>query len=254
MKNEKKEYISGIYNYCDRWCEKCRFTANCRLFSTESKINTYRIMNNGKLPEAEDIFDMEFNDIENNENEFDEEDFWDDEEDFDVEEDENEEKILKGLEGKKECPVEKLSVEYLNKAHSFVKALDEKFNFTEASAQRKDDPRFKKLLDAFDVINWYHMFIMVKIKRAIDGKSEIQIGMDEEDNEFQSYDMNGSAKIAAIAINRSQDALNDLLSLTEEFNFEIEELMVLLGKILNEVDREFPDYKKFTRPGFDTDH
>lgn len=22
-------FIEGIYNYCDRWCEKCSFTARC---------------------------------------------------------------------------------------------------------------------------------------------------------------------------------------------------------------------------------
>ena len=26
---EDPKYISGIYNYCDRWCERCRFTSRC---------------------------------------------------------------------------------------------------------------------------------------------------------------------------------------------------------------------------------
>src|SRR5207244_1149057 len=26
-----------IYNYCDRWCERCRFTAYCRVYDTEQK-------------------------------------------------------------------------------------------------------------------------------------------------------------------------------------------------------------------------
>jgi hypothetical protein len=26
-------FIVGIYNYCDRWCECCRFTSRCRLFA-----------------------------------------------------------------------------------------------------------------------------------------------------------------------------------------------------------------------------
>src|SRR5210317_2073689 len=24
-----QEHISGIYNYCDRWCERCPFTSRC---------------------------------------------------------------------------------------------------------------------------------------------------------------------------------------------------------------------------------
>src|SRR5262252_2232540 len=28
-------FISGIYNYCDRWCERCGFTSRCLLYATE---------------------------------------------------------------------------------------------------------------------------------------------------------------------------------------------------------------------------
>ncbi|MBW2259153.1 MAG: hypothetical protein JRF18_01685, partial [Deltaproteobacteria bacterium] len=30
---EDDQYISGIYNYCDRWCERCPFTARCMNFA-----------------------------------------------------------------------------------------------------------------------------------------------------------------------------------------------------------------------------
>jgi len=29
---ENKNFISGIYNYCDRWCERCPFTSRCLNF------------------------------------------------------------------------------------------------------------------------------------------------------------------------------------------------------------------------------
>src|SRR5882672_2135434 len=32
----ERDFISGIYNYCDRWCEKCPFTARCRVYATEA--------------------------------------------------------------------------------------------------------------------------------------------------------------------------------------------------------------------------
>src|SRR5437773_11989406 len=31
------EFISGIYNYCDRWCERCPFTARCLVYATEKE-------------------------------------------------------------------------------------------------------------------------------------------------------------------------------------------------------------------------
>ena len=32
---ENPDFISGIYNYCDRWCERCPFTARCMNFALE---------------------------------------------------------------------------------------------------------------------------------------------------------------------------------------------------------------------------
>src|SRR5882724_5369916 len=32
---ENPAFISGIYNYCDRWCERCAFTSRCFLYATE---------------------------------------------------------------------------------------------------------------------------------------------------------------------------------------------------------------------------
>jgi len=29
---ENSKHISGIYNYCDRWCERCPFTSRCLNF------------------------------------------------------------------------------------------------------------------------------------------------------------------------------------------------------------------------------
>lgn len=28
-------FISGIYNYCDRWCERCQFTSRCLVYAQE---------------------------------------------------------------------------------------------------------------------------------------------------------------------------------------------------------------------------
>src|SRR3972149_12258461 len=93
MDKEKKTYISGIYNYCDGWCEKCQFTSNCYLFTTQSRIASHEILNNGELPKAEDIFKKEDfydeNDDGENNDFFDNDDFdiGDDIPDFDDDED-----------------------------------------------------------------------------------------------------------------------------------------------------------------------
>jgi hypothetical protein len=30
--------IVGIYNYCDRWCERCTFTSRCAVYVDESNL------------------------------------------------------------------------------------------------------------------------------------------------------------------------------------------------------------------------
>ena len=31
----EEDFISGIHNYCDRWCERCQFTNRCSVFADE---------------------------------------------------------------------------------------------------------------------------------------------------------------------------------------------------------------------------
>lgn len=33
----EEDFISGIFNYCDRWCERCDFAARCRVFGNERR-------------------------------------------------------------------------------------------------------------------------------------------------------------------------------------------------------------------------
>ncbi len=32
---EEKKYISGVYNYCDRWCERCPLSDRCFSYQKE---------------------------------------------------------------------------------------------------------------------------------------------------------------------------------------------------------------------------
>ena len=34
---ENPEFIQSIYNYCDRWCERCPFTSRCLNFAMDSE-------------------------------------------------------------------------------------------------------------------------------------------------------------------------------------------------------------------------
>src|SRR5678815_335175 len=42
------QFISGIYNYCDRWCERCPFSSRCLLYAQEKE-------DDDASPESRDI-------------------------------------------------------------------------------------------------------------------------------------------------------------------------------------------------------
>jgi hypothetical protein len=64
-------------------------------------------------------------------------------------------------------------------------------------------------------------------------------------------DMNGSAKVALISINRSLAAWSTLLKIMDEYKKPIMEIIVLLRKIKSVAENEFPKAMAFIRPGLD---
>ena len=252
MDEERKEYISGIYNYCDRWCEKCRFTSRCLLFASESKIATFEIMND-RLPNTEEMKEEIFG---INEDEYEDKFDWDDsseEEDeenflFNEPDEETEEEDEKN---KVPVLIEKLSNQYLKESMAFIKKIDSDFNFSSTPEDKLKMPQIKKIYDNFETVAWYHAFIYVKLKRALDGKREYFKHKNKGLKEISKYDMDGTAKVAAISIKNSVKALNELHEYLPESGVEIVKLHTLLSKTFTELEKEFPDYNKFIRPGFD---
>jgi hypothetical protein len=50
MDSDDSRFIAGIYNYCDRWCERCRFTDRCRVYARERE-QTERHLLRGEDPD-----------------------------------------------------------------------------------------------------------------------------------------------------------------------------------------------------------
>ncbi len=253
MSSEKKEHIEGIYNYCDRWCEKCAYTAHCLLFTQESKIQTYEILHNGNVSGIEEILENELDqgeddnpDADENEIDFPDEEFF---ESFEEEEDDfiEDPKEIK----KTEHPINNLIEEYFSKAQSLIKAIDAKFLFLNRPKELIKDPDIQRVFDNFEIVLWYHTLIGAKINRALFGLHSAGENDDDELKGIHMSDVNGSAKIGIISIKRSTEALNNLHDVLPEFSGEIEEAFILLGRILNMTDELFPGCMKFKRPGFD---
>jgi len=243
MQEDKKSYIAGIYNYCDRWCEKCKYTSHCLLFTNESKIVTQEILKPGESLDIEKIFNMNFDNYQDAlEDELFEGSSYDEESKCSEKDDESE---------INNHPLGKLTDELLLGSHLLIKRMDERYNFYALSNKRRVDKNFNKLYEYFEIFVWFHSLIAAKVKRAVSSKLEMLKDEDEDMVSIREYDMNGSAKISIISLGKTIKALNKLFDKMPEFKDDISSLLVLAGEILNLTEKEFPDYNSFVRPGFD---
>jgi hypothetical protein len=254
QKAENPNNIPGVYNYCDRWCERCQFTSRCLNFQMGEE------MSEGK----------EINDINN-------EEFWkhmekifavthemlDDmaeEQGIDLsqiewtEEDKERERDRKESVRSHQCAV--ASQEYYEvvdkwfKGHEYLfKEKEDELNEQLFLELPSTDPEkvAVTLKDAIEVITFYLHFIHVKIMRALHGKMEDRYEMPDD----IPKDSDGSAKIALITTDRSISAWGKLLKHLPKSEDEILEILVLLERLRNMTEKEFPDARKFVRPGFD---
>jgi len=249
-------FISGIYNYCDRWCERCPFTARCMNFA----------MGQRHFP------DEESRDIENQA-------FWESmdsmfsatidllkemaqEQGIDLESVSDEE--LATVEKAERRETERVAAHALSEASkSYVGLADQWFDASEPVFEKKRgdlidlvrlnipgaDPEAEAIVlsDAVEVIRWYQHFIHVKLMRSLHSQAKD----DWFDQEDFPRDSDGSAKIALIAIDRSIAAWGALLRAFPQQETEILQILAYLDRLRRDAESEFPFARAFVRPGFD---
>jgi hypothetical protein len=251
-----KRNIAGIYNYCDRWCERCTFTSRCAVYEDES----------GLAPGELDIKNKAF---------------WDRlgknfmkakvllqkaAEHYGVDLDAAQEE-MQATEQRKERikhesrqhPISVLSFEYSGLGREWLKTQPGMLDRLDAlkteltlgvestDGAKKETSTIK---DSLAVIQWYLAFIHVKLMRALMGK--LTFAEKQEQDEFPR-DFDGSAKIALIAIERSMHAWSALFDILPDKEDDFLKILSLLEKIRAMVLNEFPKAPSFVRPGFDED-
>ena len=223
------ELISGIYNYCDRWCERCPLTSRCLVFATEQ----------------EDNVSLENRDHHN-------EAFW-----RRLAAIFQETRALIG-EWTKETGVDLNGTDPEDNArqrkrqlvdhHPLIRAGKEYANAASDWLREFDQENGEASEDAREVIQWYQYQIAVKTMRALSGRTEELA--DPELAELPK-DSDGSAKVALIGIDRSIAAWRLMqLSLPERAG-SIVMLILQLDRLRHRLEKCFPDARAFLRPGFD---
>lgn len=232
----EENYIAWIHNYCDRWCERCSFTARCRVFAMEqedSPTDEERGINSEAfwrklagifaqtqvmLREKAEEFGIDLVAV-------------------------DDEAIRRQIEKRRSSVLAQDLVKLAeNYAKAVGKAIDGKEDF---AGSIEEETRYELL----EIVRWYQLFIGVKIYRGSDAKTDEDEGIDDELRESILYEKNGSIKIALIAIDRSIAAWSGLL--TSENYVEVQALISLLETIREKAEKEFPNARDFLRPGFD---
>jgi hypothetical protein len=270
--------ISGIYNYCDRWCERCPFTKRCMLFAQEQEFAAME----PEAVQSRDPADPKF---------------WtaiterfaavrkmieDDcrERGIDLtmtpEAKQAIEDARKRRHRKVEAdPLSDASLRYALSAAEWFKASKELFQeksrqlvaAAEMALPGSDPPaEAADIVDATQVIEWFHMQIAVKVRRALGGlerEEEHQgepgddpFGPDDpelrqEMAEAAKSDSDGSAKVALIGIDRSIEAWGRLRAHLPDQADGLIDTLAHLDRLRREIETRFPGARAFKRPGFD---
>jgi len=230
-----RKFISGIYNYCDRWCERCPQTARCLTFASleeDSDPEAQDIRNEAFWKKLSGIFEETLELLRESAKEWgidiESLDSTDDMESIKARDDAAENHLL--------CRAAK---SYSKTAEDWFKEKETLLFETAAAAREGVD-----LDEAFEVIRWYQYFICAKIMRAVRGATEDE---EEQSDEFPS-DSDGSAKIALIAIDRSIAAWAVIHTYCDEGVLDI---IAFLDRLRQAVEKAFPRARSFIRPGFD---
>jgi hypothetical protein len=263
----RRDFISGIYNYCDRWCERCPLAARCLVYATEQADDV------SADPETHDINSAKF---------------WSrmesifqeahemilelaEEGGLDREELEDEEDLINRDQHRQDAKQHELSLSARRYAEMVQQWFTEEFAVEEnvhddTTGKSKNTEDDIDVSDAIEVIRWYQFFVAAKVYRALMGLEDQRIAdalaadevstdnqIDEDDLQFSvaGNDADGSAKISLIAIDRSSSAWRVMLSSMPEKADSIKPMLLELERLRRGTEQVFPQARDFIRPGFD---
>jgi hypothetical protein len=239
------DFISGIYNYCDRWCERCPFTSRCLVYATEKEDEdndpASRDINNAAFwQKLTSIFEQTREMIA----------AWAEENGVDLDEADADAAIEEHDREMLDARNHELALAAENYAWQVSKWFEEELGMQTsddsgaptAISNEHDD----SLDDATEVIRWYQFQIAAKTVRALMSRDD-----EEEPGDLQLKHSDGSIKVALIAMDRSISAWRVMqLGLPDRAD-SILRLLVALESLRQNTEKAFPNARDFIRPGFD---
>ncbi len=241
---ENPMLIPGIYNYCDRWCERCTFTSRCMSFAMEKEFPSNRdfldLSNASFWETMASILDSTLELLHEMAREKGVDFDLDINEEDRVELEETHRRSRRHI-----CSI--LAYKYADMVDDWVSTSGQ---FSEVAFRlpgTASPGEIPDLQDAREVILWYQHLIPVKIMRALQSRTDAQESLPEH----CIRDWDGSAKVALLGIDRSMAAWGVMQAYMIDFREDIEEKLFCLERLRRKIEAVFPGARSFVRPGFD---
>jgi len=254
----KQRFIAGIYNYCDRWCERCPHTDRCRVYrDTERAARRHRRRGRDPSDMGVALGDVgrSFEKVRRMLERQAKKEGWDlDELAKPSPEDEAAERDLRRH--VRRHPLVREALSYTQAAGELLARLHDEFNETAEDAEKRSEfmdvdaeaGQLGEVRRAVEVIGWDHVLISAKVRRAVRSRRE---GRDETDADFaeaEGHDAAGSAFVARNCLRRSQAALMTVYEWDEKFRDEAIGLLASAEKIQRGLERQIPGCVTFVWP------
>jgi len=162
------DLISGIYNYCDRWCERCPLTSRCLVYATEKEDEdespqSHDITNEAFWRRLGSIFQEAQEMIAS----------WAEEAGVDLTEI-NLEREAQREKRHTDAARHRLALagkEYASAVTEWFNDLSQTITSSDAAPDEIDQALPEQFQDASDVIHWYQYQIAVKTMRSLSARS-----------------------------------------------------------------------------------
>ncbi|MFZ1693665.1 MAG: hypothetical protein WAT74_10740 [Flavobacteriales bacterium] len=267
-------FIPGVYNYCDRWCQKCRFIRQCRVGAVDADELRDEDEDEVALEKVEgnvQRFDRMMDDLskmqeQEREEKGEESDDEDDGIDWDALNEEPTEEEMADYHKRDEevrakvkaHPLTNMSETYMDLCHEWLEAKAETLKARGIDQTRRYElqlvplaPNDLLLKEAVEEIAWFMTMLPVKTNRCIRGKIEDPDFMERIGLDPLMSDENGTAKLTLHIVDRCREAWTAIAELMPEEQAAAVPILELLRRHEALMREEFPDAEKFIRPGFD---
>lgn len=259
----RRDYIIGIYNACDYWCDRCAFTRRCRNFAMGEELEEKCVSarsdeeNQAKWDSADaafgqarkrldelaaERFDDMLSDVDDvpDEGEF---------ERFQTEQDAHDREVVRHFVVKAAEAYRQVVAAWLKSVGSEVKEATDRLIAQEKFSPETGNAReeIERLEELFDVVSWYHTLLVPKTHRMISGLLKLP----EQTAWNDGSDIFGTGKLLLVSIDRSLSAWSQLLPAFPTQEDAILGFLVRLDHLRRGIERAAPQARAFVRPGLD---